>query len=181
MRFDGHGPRGRWRRRHRGCAKRRRGRRKRRGKRQSVEFRRRCGKRPGVGCWERTRRMPTRRRMGILCLRMPWTATTGDQRCRGCVSRKTACLVDEARVKKWKQLVAEGTVLTRVPPGVVCSKCASKKHKCFLPELERERATMKPAVKQKREEEDEPRASGSKEATGAAGEGAEEAPKKKVK
>src|SRR6266545_3830960 len=34
-------------------------------------------------------------------------ARTGDQRCRGCVSRKTACLVDEARVKKWKQLVAE--------------------------------------------------------------------------
>src|SRR6266508_3926549 len=108
-------------------------------------------------------------------------ARTGDQRCRGCVSRKTACLVDEARVKKWKQLVAEGTVLTRAPPGVVCSECASKKHKCFLPELERERATMKPAVKRKREEEDEPRASGSKEATGAAGEGAEEAPKKKVK
>src|SRR6266508_2996847 len=58
-------------------------------------------------------------------------ARTGDQRCRGCVSRKTACLVDEARVKKWKQLVAEGTVLTRAPPGVVCSECASKKHKCF--------------------------------------------------
>src|SRR6266496_1623281 len=47
--------------------------------------------------------------------------------------------------------------------------------------VQRVRATMKPAVKRKREEEDEPRASGSKEATGAAGEGAEEAPKKKVK
>src|SRR6266508_1833044 len=54
-------------------------------------------------------------------------ARTGDQRCRGCVSRKTACLVDEARVKKWKQLVAEGMVLTRAPPGVVCSECASRK------------------------------------------------------
>src|SRR6266545_488759 len=48
-----------------------------------------------------------------------------------------------ASPSKWKKLVVEGTVLTRAPPSVVCSECASKKHKCFLPELERERATMK--------------------------------------
>jgi len=59
--FDRHRPRGCWRRWHRGCTKRRH------GKRQSVKLRRRCrkhgkckrhrrhGRQPGVGCWKKTR------------------------------------------------------------------------------------------------------------------------------
>src|SRR6266542_1994274 len=59
---------------------------------------------------------------------------TGDVRCKECVSCKATCLVEEAQVKKWKQLAAEGTVLTHTPLSVVCTECASRKHTCFLPE-----------------------------------------------
>jgi len=71
----------------------------------------------------------------------------GDMRCKECMSRKATCLVEEAQVKKWKQLAAEGMVLTRAPPGVVCTKCTSRKHTCFLPELEKEWVMMKSASK----------------------------------
>src|SRR6266511_866087 len=67
-----------------------------------------------------------------------------------------------------------------MPPGVVCTECASRKQcMCFLPELEKERAMTKSASKQKWEEDDELQASGSKEPGGAAVEGAEEVPKKR--
>ena len=95
------------------------------------------------------------------------------------VSHKAACLVEEVRVKKWKQLAAEGMVLTHAPPSVVCTECASRKHMCFLPELEKERAMTKSASKWKQEEDDKPRLLGSKELGGAAVEGAEEVPKKR--
>ena len=72
---------------------------------------------------------------------------TGDARCKECVSCKATCLVEEAWVKKWKQLAAEGTVLMCVPPGVVCTECASRKYTCFLPELEKERAMTKSTLK----------------------------------
>src|SRR6266545_2317997 len=104
---------------------------------------------------------------------------TGDAWCKECVSCKATCLVEEVWVKKWKQLAMEGMVLTCAPPGVVCTECASRKHTCFLPELEKEQAMTKSTSKWKREEDDEPRASGSKESGGATVEGAEEAPKKR--
>src|SRR6266540_3926349 len=67
-----------------------------------------------------------------------------------------------------------------MPPGVVCTECASRKQcMCFLPELEKERAMTKSASKQKWEEDDELQASGSKELGGATVEGAEEVPKKR--
>src|SRR6266542_4982628 len=88
-------------------------------------------------------------------------------------------LVEEVWVKKWKQLAVEGTVLMHTPPSVVCTECTSRKHMCFLPELEKEQAMMKSALKQKWEEDDELQASGSKESGGAAVEGAEEDPKKR--
>ncbi len=72
---------------------------------------------------------------------------TGDVRCKECMSHKATCLVEEARVKKWKQLAAEGMVLTHTPPSVVCTECASRKHTCFLPELEKEQAITKSASK----------------------------------
>src|SRR6266540_1073303 len=52
---------------------------------------------------------------------------TGDMWCKECMSCKATCLVEEVWVKKWKQLAAEGTVLMCVPPGVVCTGCASRK------------------------------------------------------
>src|SRR6266511_2705534 len=103
----------------------------------------------------------------------------GDAQCKECVSCKTICLVEEAQVKKWKQLAVEGMVLMCVPPSVVCTECMSRKHMCFLPELEKEWAMMKSVSKWKREEDDEPQALGSKESGGAAVEGAEEASKKR--
>ena len=72
---------------------------------------------------------------------------TGNMWCRECMSHKAACLVEEAWVKKWKQLAVEGMVLTHVPPGVVCTECTSRKHMCFLPELEKEQAMMKSVLK----------------------------------
>ncbi len=72
---------------------------------------------------------------------------TGDTQCKECVFRKAACLVEEVQVKKWKQLAAEGTVLTHTPPSVVCIECASRKHMCFLPELEKEQVMTKSALK----------------------------------
>ena len=95
------------------------------------------------------------------------------------MSCRAACLVEEAQVKKWKQLAVEGMVLMCVPPGVVCTQCASRKHMCFLPELEKEWVMMKSVSKWKREEDDKPWASGSKELGGAIVEGAEEVPKKR--
>src|SRR6266540_4737898 len=103
----------------------------------------------------------------------------GDVWCKECMSHKTTCLVEEAWVKKWKQLAVEGTMLMRMQPSVVCTKCASRKHTCFLPELEKEQAMTKSASKQKREEDDKLWASGSKESGGAMVEGAEEVPKKR--
>src|SRR6266545_7832586 len=135
--------------------------------------------------------------MGITSLMMPWMSMTGRcclekrRRGRGCwlrgrvthgarsVSHKAACLVEEVRVKKWKQLAAEGTVLTCAPPSVVCTECTSRKHMCFLPELEKEWVMMKSASKRKQEEDDKLRALGSKESGGATVEGAEEVPKKR--
>jgi len=72
---------------------------------------------------------------------------TGNAQCKECMSRKATCLVEEAQVKKWKQLAAEGMMLMCAPPGVVCTECMSRKHTCFLPELEKERAMTKSASK----------------------------------
>jgi len=95
--------------------------------------------------------------------------------------------VDPTRIKRWKEAVARGIPLGRTPVGVACKECSGRKQKCFLPELSKERAALKPASKRKREEEeqawgdreDEPRASGSGEKAGGAGERGDEAPKKK--
>src|SRR6266498_1738435 len=97
-----------------------------------------------------------KRRRGRGC----WLRGRATRDAKKCVSHKATCLVEEARVKKWKQLVVEGTVLTHAPPGVVCTECASRKHMYFLPELEKERVMMKSTSKWKWEEDDKPQASG---------------------
>ena len=71
----------------------------------------------------------------------------GDVQCKECVSHKATCLVEEAWVKKWKQLAVERMVLMCVSPGVVCTECASRKHTCFPPELEKEWVMTKSASK----------------------------------
>ena len=112
----------------------------------------------------------------------------GAARCGGCAGRKSRCWVDPARIKKWKEMVARGVALGRMPAGVACKECLGRKQKCFLPELSKERAASKPASKRKREEEeeqaggdreDELRASESGVKAGGAGERGDEAPKKK--
>jgi len=95
--------------------------------------------------------------------------------------------VDPAWIKKWKEAVAHGVPPGRTPAGVACKECSGRKQKCFLPELLKEQAALKPASKRKREEgeqagddrEDERRASGSGAKAGGAGERGDEAPKKK--
>jgi len=94
--------------------------------------------------------------------------------------------VDPARVKKWKETVTHGVTHGRTPAGVACKECSGRKQRCFLPELSKERAAMKPSSKRRREEEkaredreDGPRASGSGTKAGAAVGGGDEAPRKK--
>jgi len=108
----------------------------------------------------------------------------GAAQCGGCAGRKSRCWVDPARIKRWKEAVAPGIPLGRTPVGVVCKECSGRKQKCFLPELSKERAALKPTSKREREEEeqdreDEPRASGSGVKAGGTGERGDEAPKKK--
>jgi len=112
----------------------------------------------------------------------------GAARCGGCTGRKSRCWVDPVRIKKWKETVARGVALGSTPAEVVCKECSGRKQKCFLPELLKERAALKPASKRKREEEeeqaggdkeDEPWASGSGVKAGDADERGDEAPKKK--
>ena len=110
----------------------------------------------------------------------------------GCVGRRSRCWVDPARIKRWKEAVARRVPPGRTPAGVACKKCSGRKQKCFLPELSKEQAALKPASKRKREEgeqaredrEDERQASGSRAKAGGAGKRGErgnEAPKKKQK
>jgi len=69
---------------------------------------------------------------------------------------------------------------------VVCKECSGRKQKCYLPELSKEQAALKPSSKRKRDEGeqavggtgDEPRASGSGEKTGAMGEGVPQPPRR---
>jgi len=111
----------------------------------------------------------------------------GAAQCAGCAGRRSRCWVDPAQIKKWKEAVACGVPPGRTPAGVVCRECSGRKQKCFLPELSKERAALKPASKRKQEEgeqagddrEDERRASGSGAKTSGAGERGDEAPKKK--
>ena len=113
----------------------------------------------------------------------------GAARCAGCAGQKSHCWVDPARIQKWKEAVARGVPPGRTPAGVACKECSGRKQKCFLPELSKERAALKPASKRKREEgeqagddrEDERRASGSGAKAGGESERGNEAPKKKQK
>jgi len=95
--------------------------------------------------------------------------------------------VDPTQIKKWKETVARGVALGRTPAGVACKECSGRKQKCFLLELLKERAALKPASKRKREEEeeqageDEPWALGSGVEAGGGGERGDKAPKKKQK
>jgi len=79
----------------------------------------------------------------------------GATRCGGCAGQKSRCWVDPARIKRWKEAVARGIPLGRTPAGVACKECSGRKQKFFLPELSKERATLKPASKRKREEEEQ--------------------------
>jgi len=111
----------------------------------------------------------------------------GAARCGGCAGRKSHCWVDPVRIKRWKEAVAHGIPLGRTPAGVACKECSGRKQKCFLLELSKERAALKPTSKRKQEEEeqaggdreDEPQALGSGVKAGGAGERGDEAPKKK--
>ena len=111
----------------------------------------------------------------------------GAARCGVCVGRGSRCWVDPARVKKWKEMVACRVTHGRTPAGVACKECSSRKQRCFLPELSKERAAMKPSSKRRRDEEEQagedredgPRALGSGTKADGAGEGGDEAPKKK--
>ena len=111
----------------------------------------------------------------------------GAARCAGCAGRRSRCWVDPMRIKKWKEAVARRVPPGRMPAGVVCKECSGRKQKCFLPELSKERAALKPASKRKREEgeqagddrEEERRASGSRAKTGGASKRGDEAPKEK--
>jgi len=104
--------------------------------------------------------------------------------CAGCGSR---CWVDPARIKKWKETVAHGVTHGCMPAGVACKECLGRKQRCFLPELSKEWAAMKPASKRKRDEEeqaredreDEPWALGSGTKVDGTVEGGNEALKKK--
>jgi len=76
-----------------------------------------------------------------------------------------------------------------MPAGVACKECSGRKQKCFLPELSKEQAVLKPVLKRKQEEgeqaggnkEEEPWVSGSGAKVGGSGEGGVKAPKKKQK
>jgi len=58
----------------------------------------------------------------------------------------------------------------RAPSGVACKECSDRKQKCYLRELSKERAALKPSLKRKRDEGeqavggtgDKPQASGSR-------------------
>jgi len=110
----------------------------------------------------------------------------GAARCVGCAGRRSRCWVDPAWIKKWKEMVAHGVVVGHAPLGVACKECSGRKQKCYLPELSKEWAAVKPTSKRKRDEGEQaaggkggkPQASGSREKAGAAGEGAA-APMKK--
>jgi len=77
-------------------------------------------------------------------------------------------------------MVACGVIVGHAPSGVACKGCSGRKWKCYLLELSRERAAVKPSSKRKRDEGEqaaggkgeEPQASGSGEKAGATGEGA---------
>jgi len=98
-----------------------------------------------------------------------------------CAGHRSRCWVDSARIKKWKETVARGVTFGRAPSGVACKECSDRKQKCYLRELSKERAALKPSSKRKRDEGeqavggtgDKPQASGSGEKAGAA------APKKR--
>jgi len=111
----------------------------------------------------------------------------GPTQCVACAGCRSRCWVDPAQIKKWKETVARGVKVGRAPSGVVCRECSGRKQKCYLPELSREQAVLKPSSKRKRDEGeqavegkgDEPQASGSGEKAGAVGERGAAAPKRK--
>jgi len=108
----------------------------------------------------------------------------GAARCGACAGCGFRCWVDPARVKKWKETVARGVTHGRTPVGVACKECLTRKQRCFLPELSKERAVMKPSLKRGRGEEEQARedgpwASGSGTRAGGAVKEGDEAPKKK--
>jgi len=66
----------------------------------------------------------------------------GAARCGACAGRGSHCWVDPARVKKWKETVTRRVTHGRTPAGVACKECSTRKQRCFLPELSKERAAM---------------------------------------
>jgi len=73
----------------------------------------------------------------------------GPAQCRACEGRGSRCWVDPAWIKRWKETVARGVPLGRTPTGVACKECLGRKQKCFLLELSKERAVLKPMSKRK--------------------------------
>jgi len=144
--------------------------------------------------------MPAPRRMGITNLRTPWTLMKGPPRGRERERRRHQSWRSERGPLNAGDAGDKGPVVgwilhgsrggkKRLPAGVACKGCSGRKQKCFLPELSKEWAALKPASKRKREEgeqargdrEDERRASGSGAKAGGTGERGDEAPKKKQK
>ena len=97
--------------------------------------------------------------------------------------------MDPAQIKRWKEAVAHGVPHSCTSAGVACRECSGRKQKCFLPELSKEWAALKPLLKRKRDEEEqargdkegESRVSGSRMKAEGSGERGVEAPKKKQK
>ena len=87
--------------------------------------------------------------------------------------------MDPAQIKKWKETVAHGVTIGHTPSGVACKECLGREQKCYLLELLKEWAVVKPASKRKRDEEgqargdkeDELPALGSRMKAGGVGEG----------
>jgi len=61
-------------------------------------------------------------------------------------------MINVVRIKKWKDDMAAGVVLSRTPFGMSCQGCTAWKQKCNLPELRREHAALRPPSKQKLED-----------------------------
>src|SRR6266581_2981696 len=55
--------------------------------------------------------------------------------CSMCINTSFCCWVDLVVIGKWKEDVAYGMKVTWTLSGVVCTTCAGRRQKCFLPEL----------------------------------------------
>ena len=55
------------------------------------------------------------------------------ERCAGCIGKDIPCLVNMVQILKWEKDVAGGKVFSRMPAGVRCEECRTKRDACHLP------------------------------------------------